>query len=172
MTQNLESGSASAAAGVALASSVVVGWLDPTSSPERPCVDYPGNRLGPLGARTTVSLSADALAQAVAARQGALLVFENGNPALPILIGLLQTPQASAFGDLLATARMPAPSAQREARLDGERVVLTAAREIVLECGDASLTLRRDGKVLIRGAYVETHSKGINRIKGGAVKIN
>jgi hypothetical protein len=42
----------------------------------------------------------------------------------------------------------------------------------VLQCGSASLTLRRDGRVLIRGAYVETHSRGVNRIKGGSVKIN
>jgi hypothetical protein len=24
----------------------------------------------------------------------------------------------------------------------------------------------------LRGAYVETHAKGVNRIKGGSVKIN
>ena len=24
----------------------------------------------------------------------------------------------------------------------------------------------------VRGAYVETHAKGVNRIKGGSVKIN
>jgi hypothetical protein len=172
VSQNLEPGSVSAAVGVTLGSSVVVGWLHSTSSPERPCVDYPGNPLGPLGARTTLVLSGDALVQAVTAGQGALLVFENGNPALPILIGLMQTPQATAFGELLATARMPGPPTPREARFDGERVVLEADREIVLKCGEASLTLRRDGRVLIRGAYVETHSKGVNRIKGGAVKIN
>ena len=60
----------------------------------------------------------------------------------------------------------------RAARLDGESVVLEGEREVVLRCGDASLTLRRDGKAIIRGTYVETHSKGVNRIKGGAVKIN
>jgi hypothetical protein len=26
--------------------------------------------------------------------------------------------------------------------------------------------------VLVRGTYVETQAKGVNRIKGGAVKIN
>lgn len=172
MSQNLQPGSISAAAGVALGSSVVVGWLHLTSSLERLYVDYPGNPLGPLGARTTLLLLGDALVRAVNAGQGALLVFENGDPALPILIGLVQTPQAIAFGELLATARLPGPPTPREARFDGERVVLEADREIVLQCGEASLTLRRDGKVLIRGAYIETHSKGVNRIKGGAVKIN
>jgi len=51
-------------------------------------------------------------------------------------------------------------------------VVLEAEQEVVLRCGDASITLRRDGKVVLRGAYVETRAKGLNRIRGGSVKIN
>jgi hypothetical protein len=127
-------------------------------------------------ARTTVRLSAPLLERAVATSQGVLLVFENGDPALPIVVGLIQAAEASPFQELLAAPREAAGSAgaqpPREARLDGDRVVLEGKREVVLKCGEATLTLRRDGKILIRGAYVETHSKGVNRIKGGAVKIN
>jgi hypothetical protein len=32
--------------------------------------------------------------------------------------------------------------------------------------------LRRNGKVIIRGAEIESHSTGLQRIKGAAVKIN
>jgi hypothetical protein len=59
-----------------------------------------------------------------------------------------------------------------EADVDGRRVKVTARDEIVLECGLASVTLRRNGRVIIRGTYVETHSEGTNRIKGGQVQIN
>jgi hypothetical protein len=59
-----------------------------------------------------------------------------------------------------------------EARLDGERIVLTAGQEIELRCGKASLILTRAGKVLIRGAYLLSRSSGVNRIKGGSVQIN
>ena len=59
-----------------------------------------------------------------------------------------------------------------EATLDGKRVVLEAADEIVLRCGEASITLRRNGRVVIRGTHVESRSRGVNRIKGGAVQIN
>jgi hypothetical protein len=58
-----------------------------------------------------------------------------------------------------------------EANVDGKRVVITADQEITLRCGDASLTLRRDGKILLRGAYVETYARGLNRIKGAQVMI-
>lgn len=59
-----------------------------------------------------------------------------------------------------------------EADVDGRRVRIIAQDEIVLECGQASVTLRRNGRIIIRGTYVETHSEGTNRIKGGQVRIN
>ena len=71
-----------------------------------------------------------------------------------------------------AQADEPAVMPCIEADVDGRRVRLTAQDEIVLQCGSASVTLRRNGRVVIRGAYVETHSEGTNRIKGGQVQIN
>jgi hypothetical protein len=59
-----------------------------------------------------------------------------------------------------------------EADVDGRRVRIIAKDEIVFECGQASVTLRRNGRIIIRGTYVETHSEGTNRIKGGQVRIN
>jgi hypothetical protein len=74
---------------------------------------------------------------------------------------------------------VPAPAANAdgefqviEADVDGRRVRIIAKDEIVLECGQASVTLRRNGRIIIRGTYVETHSEGTNRIKGGQVRIN
>lgn len=59
-----------------------------------------------------------------------------------------------------------------EAIVDGQRVVIDARDEIVLRCGKASITLRRNGRIVIRGTYVETRSAGTNRIRGGSVQIN
>lgn len=59
-----------------------------------------------------------------------------------------------------------------EADIDGRRVRIVARDEIVLECGEASITLRRNGRITIKGTYVETCSEGTNRIKGGQVRIN
>jgi len=55
---------------------------------------------------------------------------------------------------------------------DDNRLVLSAEREIVLKCGNASITLTRAGKVLINGTYVVSRSSGYNKIKGAAVDIN
>jgi len=65
-----------------------------------------------------------------------------------------------------------APPQVIEADVDGRRVRIVARDEIVLECGDASITLRRNGRIVIKGTYIETSSEGTNRIKGGQVRIN
>jgi hypothetical protein len=166
---------ATAQPSVAHAAGVVVGRLLPGSSPIAPLVDFDGNLAGPLPARTTIALDAVAVNEAVSTACGAVLVFENGDPKLPILTGLLQREKrTSLLQELLVSPRAPSPASKppREAKLDGERVVLEGKQEVVLKCGDASITLRRDGKVIVRGAYVETHARGVNRIKGGSVKIN
>ena len=66
----------------------------------------------------------------------------------------------------------PVPEPLVTAQVDDQRVVLTAEREIVLRCGEASITLTRAGKVLIKGTYVLSRSSGYNKIKGAAVDIN
>lgn len=116
-------------------------------------------------ARLGMSLSRDDLLAAQKAGGSAVLVFENGDPALPIIVGLLQP---------AGTARADSSQAPQvlEADVDGKRVRITAQDEIVLECGSASITLRRNGRVVVRGTYVESYSDGTNRIKGGQVRIN
>jgi hypothetical protein len=59
-----------------------------------------------------------------------------------------------------------------EAIIDGKRITFDAQEEIVLQCGKASITLTRAGKVLVRGEYLLSRSSGVNSIKGGSVQIN
>ncbi|MCC6418741.1 MAG: hypothetical protein IT429_10940, partial [Gemmataceae bacterium] len=47
-----------------------------------------------------------------------------------------------------------------------------AKEEIVLRCGKSSITLRKDGKVVVLGAEVVSRASGTNKIKGAAVRIN
>jgi hypothetical protein len=153
-------------------------------------VDFRGNARGPIAARATVALDAAAALDAALRRQEALLAFEDGDPALPIVVGLVQPPVPTLIDLVLdddGAASGPIPRASRAgpdqaaeapvtepraAVLDGKRVVLEGEDEVVLRCGEASITLRRNGKVVIRGAYVESHAAGTNRIKGGSVRIN
>jgi hypothetical protein len=125
-------------------------------TPAGPRVDFAGNSHGPLLARSIVPLGEAQVARALAAGREVFLSFDGGDVTLPIIVGLLE----------------PFEDPERVAIVDGKRIVLEGRDEIVLKCGKASLTLRRNGRVVVRGAYVETSADGVNRIKGGSVKIN
>jgi hypothetical protein len=55
---------------------------------------------------------------------------------------------------------------------EGRRAIVTAKDEIVIECGKASITLRRNGRIVVKGTYVETRAEGTNRIKGAKLHLN
>lgn len=51
-------------------------------------------------------------------------------------------------------------------------LILEATDELTLRVGDGSITIRKDGKILIKGKDLVSHAQRMNRIKGGAVSIN
>lgn len=51
-------------------------------------------------------------------------------------------------------------------------LVIEATKSLTLRVGDGSITIREDGKILIKGKDLVSHAKRLNRIKGGAVQIN
>jgi len=132
---------------------IVIGTLLELDVIGCPRVDFPGNGRGALTARTLVVLDSSKVGREVA------LMFEDGDPSKPMVLGILHRPGR------------PDPKPV-QVQVDGESVVLTGKREIVLKCGKASITLTRAGKILLRGAYVSSRSSGVNRIKGGSVQIN
>lgn len=137
---------------------VVIGVLVGFDDRGTPLVAFAGNAKDTgQGARSSAALTRDDVGREVA------LLFEQGDPARPLIIGRIQHPEEMGR----AEAAQPV-----SAEVDGERVVFNAKKEIVLRCGKASITLTRAGKVLIRGAYVLSRSSGANRIKGGSVQIN
>lgn len=161
-----------AAAKLAASAPVKVGTLAAGCTATAPLVDFPGNGAGAVRARSAIPLDDATVARALASRQPVVLLFENDDPRLPIIVGLLPAePGAALLGSLLQ-APATTPARRTEARLDGKRVVIEGEHEVELRCGEASVILRRDGKVILRGAYIETTAKGLNRIRGGSVKIN
>jgi hypothetical protein len=53
-----------------------------------------------------------------------------------------------------------------------EHVVVGAGKSLTLQCGQASIDLHVDGKVMIRGEDVLVRAKGTKRIRAGSVSIN
>jgi hypothetical protein len=87
---------------------------------------------------------------------------------------LVAVPKLTAAATSVASPEVTGRTGDRvfDADVDGTRVRICARDEVVIECGRASITLRRNGRVVIRGTYVETRSAGTNRIRGGQVRVN
>jgi uncharacterized protein DUF6484 len=134
----------------------LIGFADEDRSP---LVVYPDQRgTAAIAARTTIDLFGSHIGSQV------VLMFENGDPGRPIVIGRLRD-----------TNHVPKQQGNRvivDVEADGERTIVSAKEQLVLQCGKASITLTRSGKVLLSGTYVLSHSTGTNRIKGGTVQLN
>jgi len=85
----------------------------------------------------------------------------------PVIVDLIATPVPS-----IADAQDGGASAEHHVRVDGREVVIEADQELVLRCGRASITLKRNGKIVLKGDHLLSYSRGTNRIKGGSVHIN
>lgn len=85
-----------------------------------------------------------------------VVAFDAAHPDRAIVLGLIQPPATDTV----------------EVVVDGKSVVLNAHESLSLRCGDASITLNTDGKIVIRGAHVVSHAMGVNRIRGGSVELN
>lgn len=144
---------------------VVIGVLAKLEDSGEVFVDYPSNPLsGFLPARSTVIVEVHNIGKEVA------LMFEEGDPEKPIILGMIQHFDAKA--PTLLDQMLLGKANQIDVQVDQERLTLTAEKEVVIKCGEASITLTKAGKILIRGTYVLSSSSGVNRIKGGSVQIN
>lgn len=162
---------------------VIIGTLNGLNDQGEALVDFCGNTLNkPLIAISSVSVN-----QQQSGRQVALL-FAEGNLQKPIIVGFIHSPLQEMIENFEITSTQDqTPVAKTLAikqnkvedatnidnvHLDGKRVVLEGKEEVVLKCGDASITLTKAGKILIRGKYLLNRSTGVNRVMGGSVQIN
>lgn len=134
----------------------VRGILSGLSAQGEPLVDFCGNPTG----RQLTAISTVATRQQDIGKE-AILLFEDGDLSRPILVGLVQAPSLQDM-----------PRKNIEMSVDGGVITFTAEQEICLRCGEASITLTRAGKVLIKGSYLLSRSTGPNRIKGGSIQLN
>jgi hypothetical protein len=118
---------------------------------ESPLVVFPGNpEETALPARSLCELTSDMIGSEVA------LLFQEGDPRKPLIVGRIVKPGASA------------PQVLR----DGESVKITAKERIELRCGKATIIMDKDGRITIRGAHIVSHASGAQRIRGGSINLN
>jgi len=141
-----------------------LGRIVGTDSEGQPVVDFEGNPVGPRGARKAVRLDAEGLLAAVKVQQPVELRFEDGDPCRPIIMTLLPIVQRSAESDALPGARVEAAGSSAH--------VIQGRDGLVLRCGEAAVTLLRNGTVSLKGTSVETSAEGAVRIKGMGIQFH
>lgn len=139
-----------------------VGQLVDVDEEGRLWVDYADNSYGPMEARVLMGVGSEI--QMLTINQSVLLVFENGDPCSPILVGHIEDRVK------LSPERGPRPHFQVVA--DDKKIVIRAEQEIQLLCGKGSISLKQDGKIVLKGTKISSRSSGQNKIKGSAVSIN
>jgi hypothetical protein len=131
-------------------------------------VQYSGDSQSPIPARLTSSAK-EKLQHALCVGREVLLMFVDDDPERPVIIdtmcpvsGAIDGESGTDFDERLS----------EEVTIDRQRIVFEADEELVLRCGNASITLSKTGKVYIKGNYLVSRSSGTNTIKGSSVRIN
>jgi len=134
---------------------------------QRPRVDFAGNPGDPIIARCLDTVRLEG--RASLGELPVLLAFEHGDPAKPIIVGVVQSSVAAPGGSRVNSAHS---GGTQHAIVDGRRVVLKGDEEVTLICGKASITLSKDGRISLRGVEIISRASTANKIRGASVSIN
>lgn len=145
----------------------IVGRLAVAGRSEEIMVEFNGS--SPKVARLLSGLGRIELGKPENRGREVLLVFEEGDPERPIIIGLIEN-----FLEDIVSMEISQHDSQepKEALVDAKRLNLEAKEKIVLKCGKGSVMISKDGKIVIKGTHILSRSSGPHRIKGGSVAIN
>jgi hypothetical protein len=145
------------------AGSLLTGHLDGIDAEGR-LLFLPEGAEAPLPVAIGADLSDGVLVRAVRRRARALVARTSDPTPRWLVVGLVR--------ERVAVAARDAKPGRLEVTVDGERVRLAAEHDIELKCGQASLTLRYDGRIEVRGTHILSASRGPNRVKGATIALN
>jgi len=156
--------------GVSTSQHVIIGVLVGFDHQNRPLVAFSGNpQSTAIPASYTSPLSHDDIGYNVA------LLLVGGDIEQPLIIGPIKDSleQIKIEPESLIQYKEKTDSLLSTIQVDGEEeLIITANKTITLQCGDASITLTKEGKILLRGKYISSRASGMQTIKGGSVQIN
>lgn len=155
-------------------SGLLIGKVISINSQGNPMLAYDEQtKAKPVEALTTVPLTPASIGQDVA------VSFAQNQGGTPIVMGVIRrvlddvlnldvskTPSSTEFETENANNQKP------EILVDGNKLELSAAEEITLRCGKASITLTKAGKILIKGEHMLNRTSGSYKIKSGSIQLN
>jgi hypothetical protein len=111
-----------------------------------------------------VELSDGVIVKAIRRQRRAMVIRTADETPRWFLVGLVR--------ERIGEKARDAKPGRLEVTVDGEKVKFEAEHDIELKCGQASLTLRYDGRIELRGTHILSASRGPNRVKGATIALN
>ena len=139
----------------------VIGQLTASENPGEILVICEGHE--PRPAQLLSGINRSELINKTATGQRVLVVFIKGNPDEPVIVGMME----NLLEELVFMEKSPV-----DALVDGERVMIRAEKEIALICGEGSITITRDGRIVVKGRDIISRASQLNKIKGSSVELN
>ncbi|MCH9684672.1 MAG: hypothetical protein K0V04_24770 [Deltaproteobacteria bacterium] len=136
-----------------------IGTLVEAAVDSDPVVEFEGSD-GEVVRRTAVStvpVEADDMGHPV------VLMFLRGDLDAPVITGRV------APGRVVSPKKI---TRTKTLKIEGRELTLDADSELTLQCGKASITLQRDGKIVLRGTNLVSRASSVNRIRGGTIQLN
>ncbi len=106
-------------------------------------------------------------------REVVISLIDN-DPTQPMIMGVVANPIEEMVNMEITPENTETSQSKSPAEIvrDDENITITAKNQITLKCGQGSITIQKDGKIVVKGTNLISRSSGLNRIKGGSVGIN
>jgi hypothetical protein len=130
----------------------------------QPTVDFSGNpNSHPIPAIATCHLDAMHIGRQIA------LLFVQRDMARPIVIGVVRNGATRQHSTVVVPQYASSPM---KLASNNNNVVIKGTGKMVFQCGQASLSLTEQGRIIMRGTHIASYSDGVNRIRGAMVEVN
>jgi hypothetical protein len=131
--------------------------------PGRICVTVDGS--APLAAENFTMAEDAVLLKPENQGMEVLLLFENGDPSLPMIAGI----RKSLLQEIVREASRELPL---NLEYSGRHIQMDASGDLVIRSGKSMITLTSTGHVRIEGTEIEVVATGPSRVKGSSVFLN
>jgi len=126
----------------------------------------------PVPARMVSGIKFDLMKKANIDRE-VLLVFEKGNPSLPIIIALMTDPfEHLSLNPSINHSKDILKVHAQKIEFKADEISLEADEKISFKCTNSNISLFKDGKIVQKGKRILSKAIEMIRIVGGAVRIN
>jgi len=169
-SESIQGESSSSSTSVPSSSGLLIGRIITLQENGNPLVAFDAETKNkPIEAFTVVPLVSSSVGKDVA------ISFAQNQGGMPIVMGVIRRMLDEVLDDAPKESDQKALNAgivKPEVIVDGNKLELSAPEEVTIRCGEASITLNKSGKILIKGEHMLNRISGAYKVKSGSIELN